>query len=272
MKIEHFAKINLSLHIQGKREDGYHLLDTVMQEVGVSDTLTMERAHETVLTCNREDVPTDESNLILKAHRALAREYAIGDVAYALEKHIPVAAGMGGGSANCAAALLGLNELFDLGLTKEELAKIGVSLGADVPYFLYGGTCRARGIGEVLDTLPTFAGVYVLLLNDGTHVSTKDVYGAGPEPSDSTIELLIQELRDKKTRLTVHNDLSPIVTKMYPHLQRCADDLVETGADTVLLSGSGATYFGLFRDKTTAQSAYEQLHGKYHWVCLTQTR
>lgn len=272
MRIVHYGKINLSLQILGKREDGYHLLDTVMQEVDVSDILHMEPASITTLRCDHPMVPTDESNLVLRAHQAMKNRYAVGEVSYHLEKHIPMAAGMGGGSANAAAALQGINQMFGLGLSQSELARVGISLGADIPYFLYGGTCRARGIGEVLDPLPSYGGIPILLINDGTPVSTQAVYQKGPKRSVSTVDLLVEQLQNNQTKLTVQNDLADIVYAMHPHLCAIETDLLAHGADTALLSGSGATMFGIFQNALDCVAAKEALQDKYHWVCATQTR
>ena len=272
MQLVHYAKMNLSLHITNKRADGYHLLDTVMQEVDVSDTLEMDRAQTLSLTCCDARVPVDASNLVLRAHHKMAERYGIGPVRYHLEKNIPVAAGMGGGSANAAAVLLGLNELFELNLVKETLAEVAITLGADVPYFLYGGTARAQGIGERLTALPKPKPMHVLLINDGTPVSTPEIYAAGPATSRSTIDTLVKELAEGKTRLTVHNDLAPVVYEKYPHLENIELRLRETGADTALLSGSGATFFGIYPDEVTSLAAYELLKNDYDWVRKVLTR
>ncbi len=270
MEINHRGKINLSLHIIKKRQDGYHCIDTLMQEVDVTDCLVIERAKNTRLFCDHPDVPTDESNLILRAHRALDARYGIGAAAFTLQKRIPVGAGMGGGSANAAAALRGLNKLFALGLSKDELAEIGLLLGADVPFFLTGGTCRAQGIGEELTPLPAYR-MPVLLVNDGTHAQTRAVYTYGPEQTPSTIPALITQLQAGKTELTVRNDLQKAAFHLYPKIRTTMEKVKETAPDTVQLSGTGATIYAIYKTLTEAKRAHDALYGRFPMVVLTQT-
>lgn len=271
MEITHYGKINLSLHITNRRPDGYHTLDTLMQEVDVWDHLVMQRAGTSELRCNMSDVPEDSSNLVLRAHALLDSRYGIGPVRFELEKSIPAGAGMGGGSANAAAALKGLNELFGLGLSKKELERLGVQLGADVPFFFTGGTCRAQGIGEVLTPLPAYR-TPLLLINDGTHADTRRVYESGPERTASSIDQLIPELLKGETKLTVANDLQKAAFVLYPGLQKTYDEIRETLPDTVQLSGTGATIYAIYTNIQKAEEACSVLTKEGRTVLLTKTR
>lgn len=270
MRIEHHAKINICLYVTGQRQDGYHLLETVMQEVGLADVLTLEKATENRLECNHPAVPLGNENLIWKAYHQLAGDYSLTPVHCTLEKNIPVAAGVGGGSANAAAMLEGLNALFELGLSKEELIAYATPLGADVPYFLIGGTVYATGIGNELHTLPSYAGKWVVLANDGTPISSKEVYVKGPTQTQPQMDVLFDELEKQQTALTVHNDLLAPVLALYPHMEQVIADVKSTGADTALLSGSGATVFGIYDNEQRAKDAAKQLE-KYPFVYVTQT-
>ena len=271
VEIQHYGKVNLSLHIEMKRPDGYHKIDPLMQEVAVSDILVMKKSDATGLRCNLADVPTDESNLVLRAYRRLQSVYGLDPVRFELQKSIPAGAGMGGGSANAAAARAGLNDLFRLELTKDELAAIGLELGADVPFFLTGGTCRAQGIGEELTPLPGYC-VPILLINDGTHAQTSAVYQAGPERTQTTIPELMEELKAKKRRLTVANDLRAAAFRLYPKLEQTLTAIQNTGPATVQLSGTGATFYAVYKNEKEAERAFAQLENRFSMLVLTHTR
>ncbi len=271
MKITHYGKVNLSLHVEKRLASGYHIIDTLMQEVEVSDQLVMKKSKSTRILCDTPGVPLDENNLIYRAYSALQERFGIGPVCFELEKQIPMGAGMGGGSSNAAAALKGLNALFDLGLTTVQLQEIGVRIGADVPFFLLGGTCRARGIGEVLTPLTTYRQP-ILLINDGTHADTKRVYGRGPDRTPSTILQLMKELARGETRLTVHNDLRRPSFELYPALAETFSHVEKTSPDTVQLSGTGATIYAIYKNQKDAEQALDTLGGDSRRVLLTHTR
>ena len=171
-----YAKINLGLDVLRKREDGYHELRMIMQTVDITDTVSIRKTDEEgriELTANRSDLPLDEHNLIYKAARIMTDVYHLpGGMQIHLEKAIPMAAGMAGGSADAAATFLAINRLYELGLSKEKLAKHGVKVGADVPYCIYGGTCLAEGIGEILTLLKQIDGIPVVIVKPAFDVST----------------------------------------------------------------------------------------------------
>lgn len=267
-----YGKINLSLHVLGKRADGYHELDTVMQTVDVADTLHIEPSAAFRLETDHPHLPTDDSNLCRQAWQQLHVRYNIPRVHMRLTKRIPIGGGMGGGSADAAAGLTALIELFDLCVPEAELHAIARGLGADVPFFLTGGTCRATGIGDVLTPLPSFAGHPLLLIHDGTPMVSAHVYRRGPTISASRIDALLPRLAAGETELPeVHNDLRKPAEALHPPLAQIRDALRDHGADTALLSGAGGTVYGLYSDPAIRDRAYEALRDRYAWVRCAET-
>ena len=176
IKLKANAKINLSLYIKGKREDGYHYIDTVMQSVNLFDTLKLKKADKITLKCSKREL-SGEDNLGYKAAELFFGETKIsGGASIYIKKRIPEAAGLGGGSADAAAVLLGLNKLYNSGLSNEKMEEMAASLGADVPFFIKGGTQRSTGIGEVLEALKPFKSGYFVLAKCGTKPSTGEMY------------------------------------------------------------------------------------------------
>lgn len=266
--LKSYGKINLGLDVLRRREDGYHEVRMIMQTVGLYDVLTMKKRKEDEIkmTCNLPFLPTDERNLVYKAVKLIKDKYHIKDgVAIDLKKRIPVAAGMAGGSSNCAAALKGMNELFDLGLSIDELCDIGVTLGADVPYCIWGGTALSEGIGEKLSRVDAMPDCYILIAKPGISVSTAFVYqnlnlaGLEKHPDiDGMLECLKQkDLEGICDRL--ENVLETVTIKEYPIIEQVKQHLREQGAMGTLMSGSGPTIFAIFKDKKTADNALESL-------------
>lgn len=267
-----YGKLNLSLDIVGKREDGYHLVRMIMQTVNLYDVITIEKQAQPgiSLTTNRQDLPTNKDNLIFQAASLLLNEYNISEgVRIHLEKHIPIAAGMAGGSADCAATLTGINELFSLGLSTEELQQRAVTLGADVPYCILGGTALSEGIGEVLTPVTDVAPCKVLLVKPNIDVSTKWVYTTlrwqeltSHPDIDGMIEALnkhsLKEVSDK-----MENVLETVTIPSYPVIKQIKDKMMELGAINAMMSGSGPTVFGLFPDEEKGKAAYEICKGMY---------
>lgn len=266
--LKSYGKINLGLDVLRRREDGYHEVRMIMQTVGLYDVLTMKKRKEDEIkmTCNLSFLPTDERNLVYKAVKLIKDKYHIKDgVAIDLKKRIPVAAGMAGGSSNCAAALKGMNELFNLGLSIDELCDIGVTLGADVPYCIWGGTALSEGIGEKLSRVDAMPDCYILIAKPGISVSTAFVYqnlnlaGLEKHPDiDGMLECLKQkDLEGICDRL--ENVLETVTIKEYPIIEQVKQHLREQGAMGTLMSGSGPTIFAIFKDKKTADNALESL-------------
>lgn len=262
-----YGKLNLSLDIVGKRTDGYHLVRMIMQTVNLYDVLEFTKTTEPgiILTTNRSDLPTNQDNLIYRAVSLLMKNYSIQQgVRIHLEKHIPVAAGMAGGSADCAATLSGINTLFSLGLSTEELIKLGTSLGADVPYCLLGGTALSEGIGEILTPLPDVPSCKVLLVKPAIDISTKWVYTTLDWKSLTSHPDVDGMISDLNTRNLVgiskklSNVLETVTIPAHPIIQNIKETLLELGADNSLMSGSGPTVFGLFFEETLAQNAYQK--------------
>lgn len=262
-----YAKINLGLDVIGRLPNGYHEVKMVMQTVGIYDVLTLEKIPEgIVVTTDNGELPTDENNLIYKSAKLMKEKYSIQEgVRIHLEKNIPIAAGMAGGSTDAAATFIGMNELFEIGATEEELRKLGVKVGADVPYCIMGGTALAEGIGEVLRPLPAPQDCFLLIAKPDINVSTKYVYehldaeGVKKHPDiDGMIEALKQgSLEGIVERLG--NVLENVTVKKYPVIKKIKENMLENGCLGSLMSGSGPTVFGMFDEKETAEKALEAL-------------
>lgn len=282
LEIPAHAKINLSLDVLGRREDGYHELRTIMQTVKLHDMIRLETADGSgiSLECGSRWVPEDGANTAWKAAGLLMSRYGIkGGLHIKITKEIPVAAGMAGGSADAAAVLRGLNTLFSLGLDSDTLRDVGKQVGADVPYCIEGGTRLAEGIGERLTVLPDFSGVNILLVKPGIGVSTAWVYenlraDEIPERERPDIPLLVRAIsgHDIKTvACNMKNVLEHVTTPRYGIIREIKDRLLELGALGSMMSGSGPTVFGIFPDGISAQEAYAKLSADRRWICR-QTR
>ncbi|MBQ7726586.1 MAG: 4-(cytidine 5'-diphospho)-2-C-methyl-D-erythritol kinase [Clostridia bacterium] len=251
------AKINLGLSIPGKRADGYHEIDTVMQSVDLADRLEIQKSGERRVYCPGI---AQEDNLAFRAMRVFLRESGLSDGAVIrLSKRIPLAAGLGGGSADAAAVLCGLDRLYETHASAEDLSAMAAGLGADVPFFLSGGTARARGFGEQLTALPPLCEVWFLLFGGGQKPSTAEMYRRldgifYPKPS---METVLQALSQKDFTVlngSGSNSFSPF----WP--QGAAEELaVAFGAEAVFLSGSGPTRVAVFRQKDLAETAQKRL-------------
>ena len=262
------AKINLGLDVLGKRENGYHDVRMVKQTIYLYDNVTLEKTEEAgiQLECNLFYLPVDESNIAYKAAKLFMDEFDIKEgVHIVMDKHIPVAAGLAGGSAYAAAVLVGMNRLFSLGLTQEELMERGVSLGADVPYCVMRGTVLAEGIGEVLTPLPPLPKCCVLIAKPGISVSTKTVY----EKLDSQeieehpdIDGILEGLKQGdllKVASSMGNVLETVTIGDYPVIEQIKDAMKEAGALNAMMSGSGPTVFGIFDDRSKAKFAQQRI-------------
>ncbi len=262
------AKINLGLDVLGRRENGYHDVRMVMQTIYLYDNVTVQKTEEAGihLECNLFYLPVDETNIAYKAAKLLMDEFDIKEgVRIVLDKHIPVAAGLAGGSANAAAVLVGMNRLFSLGLSQKQLMERGVSLGADVPYCVMRGTVLAEGIGEILTPLPPLPKCYVLIAKPGISVSTKTVY----EKLDSQeisehpdIDGILEGLDKQdiyKVAASMGNVLETVTIGDYPIIEDIKDVMKQDGALNAMMSGSGPTVFGIFDDKSKARKAQEHI-------------
>lgn len=262
------AKINLGLDVVRRRADGYHDVCMIMQSLDLSDDVFLESIpdDEIRLTTNLASLPDDESNLAYKAARLMKEEYQIEQgVAVSIQKRIPVAAGMAGGSTDAAAVLRGMNELFELGLSVEELQKTGVKLGADVPYCVMGGCALAEGIGEKLTKLEGPSGYPVLVAKPDIEVSTKHVYERlvlENQNSHPDIDRLLTDVRNQDVSAIARhmgNILETVTIAEHPVIARMKEQMTASGALNSLMSGSGPTVFGLFENKIVLQEAYSDM-------------
>ena len=270
MKLEKnaFAKINLGLDVTGKRDDGYHIVRMIMQNVNIYDTLTFEDndTGEIVLTANSPKIPTDESNLICKVARQLQKEFGITRGAKIdLVKRIPVAAGMAGGSTDGAAAYVALNELWNLGLDKKKMCELAVSLGADIPYCIMGGTALAEGIGEELTTISDMPDCQLVVVKPDIDVSTGWVYKEldskeiEDHPDIDGIRKAIEKGNLKEMCSLMGNVLEPVTASKYDVIGKLESLLTENGAVRAIMTGSGPTVFGIFDDGGNAKKAYNAI-------------
>ena len=268
IELKALGKINLGLDVLGRRENGYHDVRMVMQTVYLYDQITIKKRRRSGIgiETNLYYLPVNENNLAYRAAKLLMDEFRIEDgISIRLNKHIPVAAGMAGGSSNAAAVLFGMNRIFGLGLTMEELMKRGVTLGADVPYCIMRGTVLAEGIGEVLTPLAPMPKCFVLLAKPPVAVSTKLVY----EKLDSQeiekhpdIDGIIEGLEEQslaKITASMGNVLERVTALEYPVIDKIKNMMKTAGALNAMMSGSGPTVFGLFEDKNRARAAAQKI-------------
>jgi len=271
LKLKALAKINLGLDVLGRRENGYHDVRMVMQTIYLYDNVTIQKIEkpEIQLQTNLSFLPVDENNIAYKAAKLLIEEFQIKEgVRITLEKHIPVAAGLAGGSSNAAAVLVGMNRLFELGLSEQELMERGVKLGADVPYCIMRGTALAEGIGEKLSTLPPIPKCYVLIAKPAISVSTKTVY----EKLDSheiedhpDIDGIIEGLKNadlERVASTMGNVLERVTIEDHPIIEDIKNTMKEAGALNAMMSGSGPTVFGIFNDRKLGKQAQKLIRKK----------
>ncbi|MBR6509128.1 MAG: 4-(cytidine 5'-diphospho)-2-C-methyl-D-erythritol kinase [Clostridia bacterium] len=270
LKIKANAKINLTLAITGKREDGYHLIDTVMQSVSLGDTVLLKKNDKISVKCKGVDI-SEADNIAFKAAKLFFNQTGLnGGASIKIKKQIPDAAGMGGGSADAAAVLVGLNRLYKSNLSTEKLEQMALELGADVPFFIRGGTMRAEGIGEILTELKPFLEGYFVLVKEGKKPSTKEMYNKvdnenPPMPDNKSFIKALESGDLDKASGYFENSFS-IVWKENELPKR----LMDLGAVSASLSGSGPTNFGWFKDEKTAKSAFKAIKKENKKVYLVK--
>lgn len=263
------AKINLTLDVLGKRDDGYHEVEMVMTTVDLADRIEITDKKEnsiSILSHNRF-VPDDERNLAYKAASLLKQKFKIQTgVNIKIEKNIPVAAGLAGGSSDAAATLKGLNQLWNLSLTIDELAQIGAEIGSDVSFCVYGGTALAKGRGEIIQPLPAPPKCWVILAKPSIGVSTSEVYGKLNlsrlvHPDTKKMIEAIKTRNYEQMCENLGNVLESVTLNLYPEVKQIKSYMKRFGADAVLMSGSGPTVFGLVRYDSRLQRIYNGLRG-----------
>lgn len=262
-----YGKINLGLRVLGKRPDGYHEVDMILQSISLADTITFAPADTFSLETDRPDLPCDDSNLMVKAARAFAQATGCS-AAYHLSctKRIFLAAGLAGGSTDAAAVLRGLNDLCGSPLDRAGLERLGATIGSDVPFCVYGGTQRGRGRGEQMTVLPAAPILWLVLVKPRElGVSTAWVYGqidktTDREPADlDGLEKALRQGDRKQLLALMANDLERVTLRAHPELQALKEAIAVQGAEKVLMSGSGPTLFGIFAGREEAQQAADRL-------------
>ncbi len=280
-----FAKINLGLRVHGRRPDGYHEISTVFQTVSLRDNLSFQATidEKLGLVCSDPSIPTDDNNLVIRAASALRGRYGVRRGARVeLEKVIPAGGGLGGGSADAAVTLAALAVLWELETSAAELAALGARLGADVPFFLYGGTALGAGTGADIKPLADAPKMHLVVVAPGVYVSTAEAYKALGAPALTKVEPLVN-LSVSRTEADFpdslcgvwSNDFEAVVVRLYPEIGRARERLVEAGAERVMLSGSGSSVFGVFEGKAEAERARGALRVEDGWrafACETLTR
>lgn len=281
LKVIANAKINLYLDVVGKRQDGYHNLETIFHSIGLNDELIINKRTKNGIsvTCTHPDVPTDKQNLAYLAAQSL---YDIvggfGGIEIHINKRIPVAAGLAGGSANAAATLVGVNEIFDLGVPDKVLRQISRQLGADVPFCLQGGAAFGTGIGDVLETLNPLQDISIVLINSGIKITTKSVFDKLHIPLTRTENngIIIKSYFETGDIIGIAENLFnlleiPVFTN-YPNLSKLKNEISEQeGCLGVLMSGSGATLFALMENKSAAQQCMTYFKKRVRFSFATQT-
>lgn len=279
MEIKAYAKINIALDIVGKRDDGYHLLRMIMQTIDLYDIIKIEKtSSEIKIKCNKHYVPTDERNLAYKAAKLFKETYSIKEGVYInLVKNIPVSAGLAGGSTDAAGVLKLMNKMFNINASYEELKKLGLKLGADVPYCINGGTALCEGIGEKIIPLKPFKDKIVLLIKPPFGVSTRDVYKAFDLSKvifHPKIEDLIREMENDNIYFVANNMknlLENVTLKKHRVISNIKEEVKLNGSIGTMMSGSGPTVFAFFDDMLKAQICYDNMKKNYKDVFITRT-
>ncbi|WP_018978474.1 4-(cytidine 5'-diphospho)-2-C-methyl-D-erythritol kinase [Saccharibacillus kuerlensis] len=274
------AKINLMLDVLHKRNDGFHEVEMIMTMVDLADRLTLSNSGTGRISLSSQSgyIPLDDKNLAVKAARLLKQRFGVNrGVHMHLEKRIPVAAGLAGGSSDAAAALRGLNRLWELGLSMTELEELGAELGSDVPFCVRGGTALATGRGEKLETIPNPPRCWVVLAKPPINVSTADVYGGlkaaeiAVHPSASGMREALEQGSFNRVCAGLGNVLEDVTLNLYPDVRRLKEIMEQLGSDGVLMSGSGPTVFGLVAKEEKAKRICNGLRGFCEEVYAVRT-
>lgn len=262
-----YAKINLALDVVGRRENGYHNVRMIMQTIGIYDEIRFSKCKEGIhLMIEGGNVPADEDNLVYKAAKIMTDAYHIpSGIDIYLKKTIPAAAGMAGGSSDAAATFKGINRLFDLDASLEDLMHLGVRVGADVPYCILGGTALAEGIGEKLTSLNPAPECFVMVAKPDIAVSTKDVYeqfDAAQVDEHPDVDGMVEAIWEESLQGVLDrmgNVLESVTARQYPVIDKLKERMKELGALNSMMSGSGPTVFGIFVNERVAREAFEQM-------------
>lgn len=270
------AKINLSLDILGKRDDGYHEISTIMQTISLEDEVKIKKSNEFSVTSNREDIPLDDDNITLKAARLMFKEFKIqGGISIHINKNIPVAAGLAGGSTDAAGIILGINKLFLLNASLEKMISIAENIGSDVPYFLEKGTALCTGRGEVITQLNSLKDYYVLIAKPSIGISTKWVYDnldLNKVEKRPNMDIILNAVKNNDIE-TISKNLVNVLETVTVHNYKIIDDIKKTmmeyGALGSIMSGSGSTVFGIFKDDSI-ENCYNHIKKEINEVYITK--
>jgi len=281
IEIDSYSKINLTLNILAKRQDGYHDIETIMQSINLADRMFIKEEKEGIkIKCSHPLVPVDSQSLTYRSAEKILRRYRITrGVKIEIDKKIPLAGGMAGGSANSASILVGINKLFALNLSNKDLREIGEELGMDVPFCIQNGTALAYHKGEKVTPLsPINPPLWIIIINPGFEIPTKWAY------NNLNLEWLKKEKNNTKGMLNalkegelpgiaknLFNSFEGLIIKKYPEIGKIKDRLIEEGALGALMSGSGPTVFGIAQNKEQALKIYEKLKSEYKSIWAVQT-
>lgn len=273
IKIPSFAKINLHLRVLGKRNDDFHELCTIFQTVSLCDALFFNESNDLILNCSYEKLPTDERNIIIKAAKLLQEKFNVKKGAKIfLRKKIPSPGGLGGGSSNAAMALMALTKLWGIEISFSELLEIGKQLGSDVPFFFYGGTALGTGRGTEIFPLSEAEEKFILIVAPKANISTAEAFSRLNAPrltnrdSKSILPICLREAENLDLRQCgLKNDFEASVFKIEPEIRRVKEKLFSLGARCALMTGSGASVFGIFDSEETRQTAIKALEDERTW-------
>ena len=275
------AKINLSIDVLGKRQDGYHLVEMIMQTVDLFDKIKIFSLKEDtiILESNSSDIPLDSRNIVYKAADLIKKQYNINKgVKINIEKNIPIAAGMAGGSSNAAAVLVGLNQLWELKLSLEELKELGLKLGADVPFCIEGNAALAENIGEKLTNIDGLSeDTYILICKPELFVSTKEIYQEidskiiEKRPDNKLLINLLKENKIEEIASNMYNVLEEVTKAKYPIISEIEKTMIENNALGSMMSGSGPTVFGLYKNKEKAENCKKILLKSFKQVYVVKS-
>ncbi|MFA6941026.1 MAG: 4-(cytidine 5'-diphospho)-2-C-methyl-D-erythritol kinase [Clostridiaceae bacterium] len=279
MRVKAYAKVNLALDITGKLDNGYHELNMIMQTINIYDLIDIEKAKDGIeIKCNKKYIPTDKRNTVYKAAQILIDSFNIkSGISIKIKKTVPSQAGLGGGSSDAAAVLKTMNQLFNLKIDDNDLARIAKDIGADIPFFIYGGTALCQGIGEKITKLKEFKNKTVLLVKPGFGVNTREAYGLYDLEKDikhPDIDLVVKALEQnniKELSINMGNVLESVVINKYHEIEKIKGELTDLGASGALMTGSGSTVFSLFDEYEKGLFAYKKIKNKYKEVFLTKT-
>jgi len=279
--INSYSKINLILNILNRREDGYHEIETIMQSVNLADKITITEKEDRIeIECNNPQVPVNNKSLAYRSAEKILKKYKIErGVKIKIDKNIPIAGGMAGGSANSAAILTGINKIFNLNLSNEDLREMGEELGMDVPFCLRNGTALALHRGEkILHLPPITPPLWIIVINPGFEISTQWAYNninlRKTKNGRNNMEAMLVALKrgiPGEIAKNLFNSFEELIIKKYPEVGRIKDRLLNVGALGALMSGSGPTVFGIMQNKEEALKVYERLKQEYKLIWLVHT-